>query len=358
MVFSDGTGQKGGKGFNTNIYKMFNMVEDRTERQMVFYDPGLGTGFRKITGQLGGMGIEENIKQCYKFIFQNYRAGDKIFLFGFSRGATTVRSLSGFIYHFGVLPHSRPELIDEAYEIYKKYKPDPQDIMKAHPKWKEIAEDFIGRHHTMWVKIHFLGCYDTVAALGFPIQWISQLIDAFPLFKHNYHNLRLSDSVLNAYHALAIDDRRKTFHPKLWDAEVGKHQKLKQVWFCGSHTDVGGGYKEDEVSAIPLVWMTQMAVEEGLLIYEKHKLQIKEDVNGIIHDSRAHFPMNLTREEQRKWNRPSEKPILHASVLERKKGIQFREDKPYTPWIKDLPGGYEIEPWVKIEDQPWKTKKV
>jgi uncharacterized protein (DUF2235 family) len=357
VIFSDGTGQKGGEGFNTNIYKMFNMVEDRTDNQIAFYDPGLGTGKLKITGLISGAGIEKNIKECYKFIFQNYKAGDKIFLFGFSRGATTVRSLSGFLYHFGILPSSRADLIEEAYEIYKQYKPDPKNPINSHPKWKEKAESFINRHHTMWVKVHFLGCFDTVAALGFPIHWVSQIIDAFPVFKHNYHNLRLSKSVLNAYHALAIDDDRKTFHPKIWDNKLIEGQKMKQVWFCGSHSDVGGGYKEDKISSIPLVWMTQMAVNEGLLIYDKHKQMINEDIEGFIHNPRKFFPMNLTRRQERIWTHADQKPILHASVLERKKNSSNEDSKDYNPWIKNLSLGFEVEPWVKIEDQIWKSKK-
>ena len=103
VVFSDGTGQEGGKGTNTNVYKLFNMVLDRSPEQIAFYDRGLGTGWRKITGNAAGRGISKNIRECYEFIFENYAAGDQIYLFGFSRGATTVRSLSGFIHLFGIL---------------------------------------------------------------------------------------------------------------------------------------------------------------------------------------------------------------------------------------------------------------
>jgi len=122
IIFSDGTGQEGGRGNNTNVYKLFNMIEDRTENQIIFYDRGLGTGWRKFTGNVFGMGISKNILECYEFLFKNFYSGDHIFLFGFSRGATTVRSLSGFIHMFGILPTSRPELIKRAYKIYKKKK--------------------------------------------------------------------------------------------------------------------------------------------------------------------------------------------------------------------------------------------
>ena len=96
------------------------MLEDRTDRQIVFYDEGLGTDWRKVTGNAFGVGFSKNLLQCYQFIFDNYNAGDRIYLFGFSRGAATVRSLTSFIHYFGILPKSRPELIEKAYRLYKK----------------------------------------------------------------------------------------------------------------------------------------------------------------------------------------------------------------------------------------------
>ncbi len=114
IIFSDGTGQKGGIRSNTNVYKLFNMVEDRTDRQIVCYDPGLGTDWKKVTGSLFGRGFSKNLLDCYRFIFEQFEASDRIFLFGFSRGAATVRSLSAFIHLFGILPRSRPDLIQQA----------------------------------------------------------------------------------------------------------------------------------------------------------------------------------------------------------------------------------------------------
>ncbi|MCL4280413.1 MAG: DUF2235 domain-containing protein, partial [Ignavibacteriaceae bacterium] len=239
IVLSDGTGQEGGEGNNTNVYKLFNLLEDRTDNQITFYDRGLGTGFRKITGNISGMGISQNIYECYQFIFDNYKAQDNIFLFGFSRGATTVRSLSAFIHLFGILPKSRPELIKKAYKIYKI-----EDSVER----KKTADDFVAKHHNQWTKIKFLGVWDTVDALGLPIKSLSTLVDWFPFFRHKYHNLTLSESVEHARQALAIDDERLTFHPKIWDKEIKSYQTMKQVWFSGMHTDVGGGYKEQDLS--------------------------------------------------------------------------------------------------------------
>ena len=335
VVFSDGTGQEGGKGNNTNVYKLFNLIEDRTERQISFYDRGLGTGWRKITGSISGMGISKNIRECYEFIFENYESGDNIFLFGFSRGATTVRSLSGFIHLFGILPKSRPELIREAYNIYKVSDERRRNI---------LAEALLSRHHNQWCKIKFLGVWDTVAALGLPFKMLDFFADWIPLFRHKYHNLRLSNSVTHARHALAIDDERLTFHPKIWDKEIDDYQTMKQVWFSGMHTDVGGGYKERELSDIPLIWMIEDAKQAGLRLFQEKHFDLMPDPNGIMHDSRKGFFKKLFRKKIRSWNSDkSGKPVVHESVSLRKLNKQNEESPAYAPWILAL--AHDMEPW-------------
>ena len=347
VVFSDGTGQEGGKGNSTNVYKLFNMVEDRTARQVAFYDRGLGTGWRKVTGNVGGGGMSKNICDCYEFIFDHFEAEDRIFLFGFSRGAATVRSLSSFIHYFGILPKSRPELIKQAYDIYKSEKKDEQ--------WEGRVDQFVDLHHTMWTRIKFLGCFDTVAALGLPFKTASDLLDGIPGFRHKFHNFRLSESVENAFHALAIDDKRKTFHPVLWDAEIKDYQSLRQVWFAGMHTDVGGGYKEQNLSDIPLLWMMQMAHDHGLLIYPKHRVGIAEDADGFMHDSSCKGFSKILRKEVRSWPKTRvDRPLVHQSVMDRKKGWNNEDTPEYRPWVLDLEP--EIEPWVTWEDQSWRKQ--
>ena len=336
VVFSDGTGQEGGKGTNTNVYKLFNMVLDRSPEQIVFYDRGLGTGWRKITGKAAGMGISKNILECYQFIFENYAAGDQIYLFGFSRGATTVRSLSGFIHLFGILPKSRSELIKQAYKIYKK---------SDRKKREDAAKAFVKRHHKMWCKIKFLGVWDTVAALGVPIKSIDIIIDKIPLLKHSFHDLSLSQSVENAYHALAIDDERKTFHPKLWDPKIAEDQTMKQVWFCGMHTDVGGGYPESELSDIALEWMLEMAKNHGLKIYPRHKVKVEGYADGTMHNSRGTALTWLYRRKVRSWpTKTHGKPRIHESVLKRTLNRHNVKVPPYKPWILDESYDYETEP--------------
>lgn len=333
IVLSDGTAQEGGKGNNTNIYKLFNMLLDRTDDQVVFYDPGLGTGFNKISGNVSGAGISRNLKQCYQFIFDNYQAGDHIFLFGFSRGAATVRSLSGFIHHFGILPKSRPDLIKDAYKIYKR--------SKNEQKLEKCAKEFIKKHHTMWTRIKFLGCYDTVAALGSPFPKFNAFLNLVPFLRSSFHNFKLCESVENAYQALAIDDERKTFHPLIWDEVKKPYQTIEQVWFCGMHTDVGGGYYEQGLSDISLQWMIEKAISHELKIFGKHKVEINPDHFGMMHDSRKGVK-KIFRKQVRYWpEKRTDKPVVHPSVLERKENAGNKLDGSYNPWILNI--DYEVE---------------
>ncbi len=335
VVFSDGTGQEGGRGHGTNVYKLFNMIEDRTDKQITFYDRGLGTGWRKITGSVSGMGISKNIIECYEFLFDHYCAGDQLFLFGFSRGATTVRSLSSFIHLFGILPKSRPELMKRAYKIYKTRNRGKRD---------KLAADFVKRHHTMWCRIRFLGVWDTVAALGVPFKSLDVLIDKISFFRHRFQDLRLSESVRHARHALAIDDERLTFHPRLWDEQLTEYQTMKQVWFCGMHTDVGGGYREQELSDIPLIWMIMEAKQHGLRVYRKHKMIFSPDPNGVMHDSRGSALTQFYRRRARSWDSEKRgKPTVHESVVIRKSSRNKAEAPPYDPWILKME--HEVEPW-------------
>lgn len=333
VVFSDGTNKEGGEGYNTNVYKLFNMIEDRTDKQVVFYDRGLGTDWRRISGNVVGRGISKNIIECYEFIFDQYQAGDRIFLFGFSRGATTVRSLSGFIHLFGILPKSRPELIERAYRVYQ---------VRNRAKRERRAAEFVNKHHTMWARIAFLGAWDTVAALGISSKKLDVLVDKVPWWRHKFHDLRLSDSVEHARHALALDDERRLFHPILWDRQLTDYQTIKQVWFCGMHTDVGGGYCEQQLSDIPLTWMIQEAKEHGLLIYPSHNVTLNPDPDGLMHDSRSGIS-RLYRRRIRSWDSERGKPTVHESVTLRTLTRNNDTSAPYTPWI--LEKDYDLEPW-------------
>ena len=345
VVFSDGTGQEGGTDHNTNVYKLFNLILDRSRRQISFYDRGLGTGWRKATGNIMGRGFSKNVVQGYEFIFRHFEHGDKIFLFGFSRGAATVRSLAGFIHLFGILPRSRGKLIDKAWKIYK---------IKNSDKRKARAAEFVKLNHTMWTHVEFLGVWDTVAALGVPSTKIDKVLDW--IVPHGFHDFNLSECVNHACHALAIDDRRKTFHPVLFLPNLKEHQTLRQVWFMGMHTDVGGGYTEHQLSDISLEWMVQHAVRCGLHIFKPKEREgpvCTPSPNGIMHDARDTFwKKKIFKAKQRQWKAEDYgKAIIHESVKLRTASIDNRESGGYKPWI--LEHDHEVEPWTHLSG--WKA---
>ncbi len=321
VIFSDGTGQEGGKGYNTNVYKLFNMIEDRSLDQIAFYDRGLGTGWRKVTGSTSGAGISKNIKESYEFLFENYQSRDRVYLFGFSRGAYTVRSLSGFVDMFGILPKSRHELIDEAYKIYK---------IEDKVKREEQRKNFLGRHHTMRCPIRFIGVWDTVGALGLPYK----TLDLLNPFKHDFHSTGMCMNIEVGRHALALDEERKVFEPVYWDESKAGHtpdeirQDIMQVWFSGVHTDIGVGYREAQLSDISLTWMQKEAAAAGLRIYKNHKVKVIPDLDGKMHDSREGIGQ-LYRKEQRSLKKFVGKTVVHQSVLDRANSANNK----YEPWI-------------------------
>ena len=343
VVFSDGTGQAGGTGNNTNVYKTFNLILDRSSKQISFYDKGLGTGFRKLTGNVFGRGFANNVRQCYQFIFENYQDGDEIFLFGFSRGAATVRSLTGFIHLFGILPKSRKSLIDEAWKIYK---------ISDHAKRKAAADKFHKLNHAMWATVKFLGIWDTVAALGLPKTRTDKILNW--IVPHGFHDFNLSESVINACHALSVDDVRKSFHPIYINPGSNKQGELKQVWFMGMHTDVGGGYKQRGLSDIPLEWMIGNAVKHGLKIYDDSKREKSLCVpnpDGHMHDSRDKWwKKKVFKMSPRQWPKSFGKPVIHQSVQMRTFSPSNALNGDYEPWIIKLDCGFEVEPWTHLDD--------
>jgi hypothetical protein len=399
VVLSDGTGQEGGKGHDTNIYKIFRMLEDRTEDQVVFYDRGIGTDWRKITGNIAGAGFNQNVLQCYRFIYDNYNSGDKIFLLGFSRGAATVRSLASFINYFGILPKSRPELIKKAFKLYRmgretdkktskeletkddapnsyaqkqdggddknpknwvqqgmqslvdignKTKEGLQQVIRGEPLNKK-AEKFIHEHPNQWVSIEFLGVYDTVPALGLPGAVIDTFVNLIPGWKHRFHDFKLHPSVNHAYQALSIDDDRKWFHPTIWHSCPRDDQTIEQVWFSGAHTDVGGGFREPGLSDIALEWMIQKAVAHGIKLYLRNikywNFCIAPDTTDKMHPPREGFG-RIYPAKQRGWPKEAQMefgpPTIHQSVIERTENV-----KDYKPWIlREFPD-YKIEPWTE-----------
>ncbi len=260
VICLDGTGNQF-KEENSNVVKLFRVLERNPQEQVAYYDPGVGTladpsyktpVTKKINKALGlgfGLGLTRNIEQAYSYLMEQYEENDRIFLFGFSRGAYTARALAGFIHSCGLLEKGCQNLIPYAMKLHKTRKVDFKLLQKFKSTYGRTC------------KIHFLGLWDSVSTFG----WIYD-----PVFLPYTTN---NKSVQAVRHALAIDERRAFYQQLHWGDEYQAHQDIKEVWFAGVHSDIGGGYPEDEsgLAKITLKWMIDEACNEkfGLIFNDK-----------------------------------------------------------------------------------------
>ncbi|MBO6556122.1 MAG: DUF2235 domain-containing protein [Pseudomonadales bacterium] len=266
------------KDHPTNVLKLARGVapSGANSKQHVFYDWGLGSYHSGLSAGSTGRGIHKNILDGYRYIVQNYANGDDIYLFGFSRGAYTVRALCGLINNCGIIKRHDARLIQQAWDIYKspskKNRPDGS-----------AASDFRSNHCHQLRNVHFVGVWDTVGALGIPIS----LMGMFDGNDEFYDN-RMGSNVSIARHALAIDERREDFAPTIWQPKPGVD--LKQIWFAGSHADVGGSYEPDDdgkaIADVPLQWMLDEASSAGLEVEHHLKTSLTDGTLAQMHESR------------------------------------------------------------------------
>ena len=295
IICADGTwNDEDGASGQTNVAKIHhalqsNFVEQADQR--VCYVTGVGTRFgERIRGGAFGYGLSNNILDAYRFLVEHYEESDRLFFFGFSRGAYTVRSLAGFIRNSGLLRKENIDHIDEAFTLYR----DRSDT--THPD-SEKAKLFRQRY-AYEADIEFIGVWDTVGSLGIPLPrlrllaWIAGLIRK----DWQFHDTKLSSRVRYAYHAVSIHERRGTFEPTLWEKQDHSvDQVLEQVWFTGVHCDVGGGYRATGLADASLLWMVEKAEKCGLLFRRdalNATLGVAPDPLGRLHDSYA-FPFNV-----------------------------------------------------------------
>jgi uncharacterized protein (DUF2235 family) len=274
----------------TNVVKLAYRVakRDGPTLQVVYYHQGVGTGnaVDRYSGGAFGDGLEENIHDAYRFLIANYETGDEVYLFGFSRGAYTARSLAGMIRKCGVLKRAAVRQYRAALDLYRSSQDGP-DSPKALAFKGANAIDGPAN-----VPIHFIGVWDTVGALGIPLRGLRSLTRQ----DYQFHDTALSGSVRFAYHALAIDEHRAPFEPTLWQALGKPGQTMEQVWFCGAHSDVGGGYPETGLSDQALDWMLAKAKGAGLALDETAiaALPLHPEPKGKLHDSKTGL-YNLTK---------------------------------------------------------------
>jgi len=339
IVCSDGTGNTAIKGRDTNVFKMFESVDLNSHRfhperapQVAIYDDGVGTeSFKplKILGGAAGVGLSRNVRQLYRELCRVYDPGDRIFLFGFSRGAFTIRSLGGLIDACGIIDVSRQRgsdelgsAVEEAYQAYRDcYRTDLMKLFRGEPD-RAAAKAFRQRHCHGGEKIWFVGVWDTVDAVGLPLH-IADVVNK-GIYQFKFPNLVPSRCVQHAYHALAIDDERQSFHPLMWDQSVlpAPGQVVEQVWFAGVHSNVGGGYPKQGMSLVALDWLMHKAEAAGLRFVADDRQGYRDhaNVDDKLYDSRSGlgtFYRWLPRPIAQMCRNSGVQPKIHLSVLER-----------------------------------------
>ncbi|MCE3241954.1 MAG: hypothetical protein K0Q83_2461 [Deltaproteobacteria bacterium] len=341
VICSDGTGNSAVKDRGTNVFKIFESIDlnghrlnPKLDPQVPIYDDGVGTeDFRplKIFAGITGWGLSRNVKQLYKELCRIYDPGDKIFLFGFSRGAFTVRSLVGLIVRCGIIDAQKQPTaeafdgcVNRVYKAYRScYRTALMRLLRGDASAAATDEFRIKYCHPQQTKIHFIGVWDTVDAVGMPFH-ISDFINAV-IYRFKFPNQRLSEQVDHAYHALAVDDDRHSFHPLLWDQRAsspGKSLKIEQVWFAGAHANVGGGYPKQGLSLTAMHWLMTKAQNAGLRFIpdEYEYYRDHANVDDKLYDPRAGlgvFYRWKPRDIGQLCHDNGVTPAIHLSVMER-----------------------------------------
>jgi uncharacterized protein (DUF2235 family) len=383
VLLSDGTGNSAGKLFKTNVWRLYDALDLRDPaEQAAYYNDGVGTsGFRPLAllGGAMGFGLKRNVLSLYRFLCEQYEPGDRIYAFGFSRGAFTIRVLAALVADQGIIrvradsfrskaapPASARttmtstelrRLSVRAYQHFRHHFDQTLRIVGAGRWLRDHWFDFIdawnerkpydpaANHPLQDHEITFLGLWDTVDAYGLPIDELTDGVNRW-IWPLSLPELALSPKVGKACHAIALDDERHTFHPVLWD-EAGEkllengEERILQVWFAGAHANVGGGYPNDALSAVSLDWIAKEARAKQLKFLPDHLKAWTErrDPFGTVYDSRRgvaafyrysprriEYLTNGQRHEQTfrqgTWPTPNpivrvDKPKIHESVFER-----------------------------------------
>lgn len=326
VICADGTWNRPEKNlkedFPTNVLKLARAVKpvgkDQISQQ-VFYDWGVGSYYDAAVGGATGRGLNKNIMDDYRYIVQNYSPGDALFLFGFSRGAYTIRCLCGLINNCGIIKRTDAALIQKAFNHYKRNG-------KAFAPEGEKSIEFRELYSHESREVMFAGVWDTVGAMGIPISFLGLFDD-----KDEFYDTKVGKNIRIARHAMAIDEHREDFMPTVW-----KHREnmdLQQVWFAGAHADIGGCYKPDADGCVlsdnSLAWMIRQAEGAGLTVEEHLKERIEKNIKrspfAKIHISRRSF-----YRVKKKYFRPIDHGcgdvIIHESVKQR-----WDEDSKYRP---------------------------
>lgn len=362
VLLADGTGN-GLLVQVSNICRLWQALDTSTKDQIVLYIPGVGTqGFRPLAMLDGatGLGVPSNVRKLYRFLCANWEPNDEIYMFGFSRGAFTIRTLIDLIRIEGLAPNeianqrtTRVEmrrLSMAAWRSYRKHDAcwewsKPWKISPTFPIFRAVRDLILFAWHYALghrsyasvkstrppernggnVKIKFVGLFDTVEAYGVPVEELRAAINwIWPISFGGNH--QVSENVECIRHALSLDDERTTFHPIRIDQKSNAQfpDRVKELWFAGVHSDVGGGYPDSSQALVPFVWMLNEAVKAGLVLRNGELDQFRDLSSpfGPVHDSRAgtavlyrYDPRVIAqKDDEGNFYGPT---LVHSSVIER-----------------------------------------
>jgi hypothetical protein len=358
VVFADGTGSAF-SARESNVWRLYEALDQTQPDQIAHYIAGVGTsGFKPfaILDGATGFGVPSNVRKLYRFISWNWEPGDEIYMFGFSRGAFTIRTLVGLIQHEGLIPVQignenvpREERARDAMGAWRAYRSETITWKTSLPTiWlTRLVRDLVialgyrlmGYRSYANVKaateaqarddipIKFIGLFDTVEAYGVPLEEFRRAIDK-AIWPISFRNGILCENVETARHALSLDDERVTFHPLRFDMKNSKKpERIKEVWFAGVHTDVGGGYPEDHLAQVPLTWMTN-ELGDSLRFIDGATESFTNNASpyAAAHDSRNGLSV-FYRYGPRTVGDNGGPPVIHHSVAEK---IAFGIDR-YVP---------------------------
>lgn len=315
IIIIDGTKSQLETGYETNAGLLYKLLQEthNVKSQTLWYHPGIqGHGFWNWVTLASGMGINRTIRNAYAHLSNRYRPGDTIYLFGYSRGAYAVRSLAGMIKVLGLLRH------EKAFERHVRR------VFRMYEHQENIfsMQAFSQSYCHKEVKIKMIGVWDTVKALGleYPLLW------RLAPMATEFHNDQIGPPVEFAYQALALDETRTAYKPVLWNIDPDWRGRLKQVWFRGSHADVGGQIgsftKARPLANIPLAWMLECAEKHGLTFPKSWQNRFDYDPSApSCKDTRGIGKFFLFRARRQPGQYPNE--YIHESVSPYEKADRF-----------------------------------
>jgi len=351
ILLSDGTGNAASSIWRTNVWRLFQAIDLSATDQVACYDDGVGTSAFKPLAILGGAfgwGLKRNVIHLYKFLCRNYAPDSKIYAFGFSRGSFTIRVLVGLVVREGLIPYTTEDDLDAraiaAYREFRRVRYRTTKVGALFRPFRDIwvaaknlvlgRESYNSANNIKLQSIEFLGLWDTVAAYGLPVDEWTIGIDRY-IWPLELPDRKIWSGVQRACHALSLDDERTTFHPVLWDEAGIPEGKLTQIWFSGVHANVGGGYPDDALAGVPLLWIMKQAEAAGLRFkvspQQPDALLVatsSRDKDGRLYDSRAglasyyrYGPRDVAALCDDNYNGvKADPPKIHESVFSRMAG--------------------------------------